>query len=76
MREDKKLWIVTSAICAIFGCLLVYNIFVYRNSQSSFIEKVDDNGVVWVKLNHISDNTTVCVYYGDNVSSQRMWILK
>jgi hypothetical protein len=45
---------------------------------SAHIEEVDDNGTVWIHLSHIdiSENTTIYVYYGDNVSSKQMWILK
>jgi hypothetical protein len=42
----------------------------------AFVEKVDRDGVVWVKLTNVTENTSIYVYYGDNVSNKQMWILK
>lgn len=55
-----------------------YAIGFYKPPPVAFVERVDKNGTIWIHLSNIvvSENTSICVYYGDNVSSKQMWITK
>ena len=78
MKNDKGLWISVTIVASIVGCLLGYSVFFYKHPPSAYVERIDKNGTVWIKLSNmnVSENTTIYVYYGDNVSSKQMWILK
>jgi uncharacterized membrane protein len=74
--NEKGLWITTLLGVFVLLCMFAYTYFFYVPAPSAFVERIDSDGVVWVQLDHISDNTTICVFYGDNVSNKQMWILK
>jgi hypothetical protein len=62
----------------VFLALGGYAIGFYKLPPVAFVGRVDKNGTIWIHLSNInvSENTTIYVYYGDNVSSKQMWILK
>lgn len=77
MNSGNAFWIV-SVVLGIVGCLLFYSIVIYNSPPVAYVERVDKNGTVWIKLNNlsVSENATIYLYYGDKVNSKASWILK
>lgn len=73
-----KWLIVFFSLWAVAIVVVGFSISFSKPMPYAHIEKIDEDGTVWIQLSNmdVSDNTTTCVYYGDNISSQRMWILR
>lgn len=78
MRNEDSVWAVMLIMLLAIGVLSLWYILIVKPLPYAHIDKIDKDGTVWIQLSNmdVSDNITICVYYGDNVSSKQMWILK
>lgn len=79
MNKIGALVIVGAVVLALaVGGLWAYGMYLTSLQPSAYIDKIDKNGTVWIKLNNmsVSENTTIYLYYGDKINSKEFWILK
>lgn len=66
------------AFALVAGGLWGYGLYLSSLNPTAYIDKIDKNGTVWIKLNNIdvSENTTIYLYYGDTIDSSTLKVCK
>ena len=69
------LWAMRILLWAFIICIVVFTFLVFQSVPYAHINRIDKNGTVWVQLDNISGNSTVYLYYGDEINSKQVWII-
>ena len=69
------LWIAKTLLVLLIIYVVIFAFIVFQPAPNAHVDRIDENGTVWVQLDNISENSTVYLYYGDEINSKQVWII-